>query len=132
MASRTPRTLLVALIPLLLLASTAAAQTVGKSQIIGWAYTGTTSEVHIQDIDNNCPPAKSLFKILGAPFTFWGGGTAYDPRHESLRLVALTGYGAARDRQAVKAAGFDDHLVKPLRREDLVRVLPRTGGDAEE
>lgn len=55
-----------------------------------------------------------------------------DPRHQSLRLVALTGYGAARDREAVKAAGFDDHLVKPLRREDLVRVLPRTGGDAEE
>lgn len=39
------------------------------------------------------------------------------------RLVALTGYGRASDRAAVKAAGFDDHLVKPCNPEDLLRVL---------
>ncbi len=48
-----------------------------------------------------------------------------DPQHAHLRLVALTGYGADADRVAVTAAGFDDHLVKPLRREDLDKVLPR-------
>ncbi len=48
-----------------------------------------------------------------------------DPRHAQIRLVALTGYGAASDRAAVREAGFDDHLVKPLRREDLDKVLPR-------
>ena len=48
-----------------------------------------------------------------------------DGRHETLRLIALTGYGAGKDRAAVKEAGFDDHLVKPLRREDLDQVLRR-------
>jgi signal transduction histidine kinase/CheY-like chemotaxis protein len=30
------------------------------------------------------------------------------------RLVALTGYGSVQDRQKALAAGFDDHVVKPL------------------
>jgi CheY-like chemotaxis protein len=47
------------------------------------------------------------------------------------RLVALTGYGQAEDRERARAAGFDDHLVKPA---DL-RALDRTlagipGGEA--
>ncbi len=38
-------------------------------------------------------------------------------------LVALTGYGFPADRERVLAAGFDNHLVKPLRREKLVSLL---------
>lgn len=41
----------------------------------------------------------------------------------SVYLVALTGYGRAEDRQSVLDAGFDEHLVKPLKRGDLSRVL---------
>jgi two-component system CheB/CheR fusion protein len=41
------------------------------------------------------------------------------------RLVALTGYGRASDRAAVKAAGFDEHLVKPCNPDDLFRVLAK-------
>lgn len=48
-----------------------------------------------------------------------------DPKHQGVRLVALTGYGADADRRAVEEAGFDDHLVKPLQRDDLDKVLPR-------
>ncbi len=44
---------------------------------------------------------------------------------KSAFLVALTGYGQAEDRRAVIDAGFDEHLVKPLRRGDLERVLER-------
>jgi CheY-like chemotaxis protein len=29
-------------------------------------------------------------------------------------IVALTGWGAQSDRDRAKAAGFDDHLVKPV------------------
>ncbi len=39
------------------------------------------------------------------------------------RLVALTGYGRAEDHQAVLDAGFDEHLVKPVKPNDLARVL---------
>jgi two-component system CheB/CheR fusion protein len=41
------------------------------------------------------------------------------------RLVALTGYGRASDREAVQAAGFDEHLVKPCDPDDLFRVLAK-------
>jgi CheY-like chemotaxis protein len=31
-----------------------------------------------------------------------------------VKFAALTGYGQGRDREMTKAAGFDDHLVKPV------------------
>ncbi len=33
---------------------------------------------------------------------------------EPIYLVAVTGYGLAADRERTRAAGFDDHLVKPV------------------
>jgi signal transduction histidine kinase/ActR/RegA family two-component response regulator len=39
------------------------------------------------------------------------------------RLVALTGYGSAQDREKALAAGFDDHLVKPLSAEGTQALL---------
>ena len=36
------------------------------------------------------------------------------PGFEDLPLVAITGYGQASDRDRVMAAGFNEHLVKPL------------------
>jgi PAS domain S-box-containing protein len=36
------------------------------------------------------------------------------PGRESLPLIAVTGYGQPGDRARVLAAGFDEHLVKPL------------------
>lgn len=46
---------------------------------------------------------------------------------EGIRLIALTGYGRDEDRRAVLAAGFDEHLVKPLDPDDLIRVLGAPG-----
>jgi two-component system CheB/CheR fusion protein len=40
-----------------------------------------------------------------------------------IRLIALTGYGQQKDRAAVYAAGFDEHLVKPVDIEKLKQVL---------
>lgn len=48
-----------------------------------------------------------------------------DPRHAEIRLVALTGYGRTADREAVQAAGFDEHLVKPLDQRKLTSVLTK-------
>jgi CheY-like chemotaxis protein len=33
---------------------------------------------------------------------------------KDVRLVAVTGYGQAEDRQRALSAGFDEHLRKPL------------------
>jgi CheY-like chemotaxis protein len=38
----------------------------------------------------------------------------------AIKLVALTGYGQDKDRAAARAAGFDEHLVKPV---DLERIV---------
>lgn len=42
---------------------------------------------------------------------------------DRILLIALTGYGREEDRRAVLTAGFDEHLVKPLDPDDLIRIL---------
>jgi signal transduction histidine kinase/DNA-binding response OmpR family regulator len=45
------------------------------------------------------------------------------PELKDLRLVALTGYGQSEDRERTRAAGFDEHLVKPVDLVALQRIL---------
>ena len=64
-----------------------------------------------------------------------------DASLEHTFLVALTGYGQATDRLTAINAGFDEHIVKPVRADALVRLLtvdpypeavlhPAEGGDS--
>ena len=48
------------------------------------------------------------------------------PELEHTRLIALTGYGQARDREAALAAGFSQHLIKPLDFSKLSALLEDT------
>jgi CheY-like chemotaxis protein len=45
------------------------------------------------------------------------------PGGEGLLLLALTGFGAEPDRARTRAAGFDQHLLKPLDPAELERLL---------
>jgi signal transduction histidine kinase len=45
----------------------------------------------------------------------------------TLRIVAITGFGQASDRARSRAAGFADHLVKPIDLATLRRVLASRG-----
>ncbi len=45
------------------------------------------------------------------------------PRGRDIRLIALTGYGQTEDRRRALAAGFDDHLVKPVEPAKLTQAL---------
>ena len=45
------------------------------------------------------------------------------PALADARLVALTGWGQEKDRQQARDAGFDRHLVKPVKLEDIVEIL---------
>ena len=47
------------------------------------------------------------------------------PRLEHLTLIAMTGFGTATDAAASTAAGFDWHLVKPVRLSQLETILDR-------
>jgi PAS domain S-box-containing protein len=68
-------------------------------------------------------PADIAFLDIGLP-----GMSGYElaaqlrrhPRWRHLKLVALTGWGQAVDRQRANEAGFDDHLTKPA---DPSRIL---------
>jgi CheY-like chemotaxis protein len=51
------------------------------------------------------------------------------PGGARMKLVALTGYGQASDRQRSREAGFDTHLVKPVEL-DTVRALVAEAGGA--
>src|SRR6185436_13182997 len=46
-------------------------------------------------------------------------------------LVALTGWGQETDKQAALAAGFDDHLTKPVDPDDVEAALSKLLGDAD-
>ena len=51
---------------------------------------------------------------------------------DKIRLIALTGYGQPDDQERTRAAGFDQHLVKPVNPRVLSRLLssppPAPGG----
>ena len=56
-----------------------------------------------------------------------------EPNLKTVVLVALTGYGQEADRQTALEAGFNHHLVKPARLEQLQKILatvavPANGG----
>ena len=42
---------------------------------------------------------------------------------QTMKLVALTGWGQETDKQRTKEAGFDHHLVKPAEPAELQRIL---------
>ncbi|HMO35011.1 MAG TPA: response regulator, partial [Gemmatales bacterium] len=48
-----------------------------------------------------------------------------EPTTAQLPLIAITGYGRFEDQQAAREAGFHEHLVKPLQRHELDRILQR-------
>ena len=52
------------------------------------------------------------------------------PGTRDIRLIALTGYGRAPDRQRAREAGFDEHLVKPAPIETLLARLAELVGAA--
>jgi two-component system CheB/CheR fusion protein len=46
-----------------------------------------------------------------------------NPKHANIYMIALTGYGQREDREHALAAGFDEHLVKPLDFINLKSIL---------
>jgi CheY-like chemotaxis protein len=46
-----------------------------------------------------------------------------DPETSTARLVALTGYSQADERERARASGFEVHLTKPVGLEEIQRVL---------
>jgi CheY-like chemotaxis protein len=45
------------------------------------------------------------------------------PELRAARLIAVTGYGQPQDRARARAAGFDEHLIKPVSSASVARAL---------
>lgn len=48
-----------------------------------------------------------------------------DPATRDMFLIALTGYGQPADRARALESGFDEHIVKPVHPDHLLRILGR-------
>jgi CheY-like chemotaxis protein len=48
-----------------------------------------------------------------------------NPKTARARLIAVTGYGGEQDRKRSREAGFQLHLVKPVKPENLLQQLAR-------
>lgn len=46
-----------------------------------------------------------------------------DPGLATVRLIALTGWGAEGDRRRTRESGFDEHWVKPVEPEKLMALV---------
>ena len=66
---------------------------------------------------------RDLAALNALPAMWAYARTAVVPRHRGPALSATTGYGQNRDRLRAADAGFDCHLVKPVRLQDIVREL---------
>ena len=71
----------------------------------------------------------TVFLDIGMP-----GMNGYETARElrkahgaSMRIIALTGWGAEEDRQLAHEAGFDHHLVKPVDPAMLASALGSAG-----
>jgi PAS domain S-box-containing protein len=53
------------------------------------------------------------------------------PSLGGVTIVATTGYGREEDRARCLAAGFDDHLTKPIDHEQLERILEKAKSERE-
>jgi CheY-like chemotaxis protein len=47
------------------------------------------------------------------------------PRFAATRIIALTGWGQEKDRARTRAAGIEEHLVKPVSPETLLELFER-------
>jgi PAS domain S-box-containing protein len=73
-------------------------------------------------------PPDVLFLDLGMPGM--DGLTAarlirQQPNGAKIRIIALTGWGQEKDRERTRAAGIQEHLVKPVSPESLVALFER-------
>lgn len=92
--------------------------------VLGNEARASYSGQEVLRLVENFPPDLVLLDI-GMP-----GMNGYDVCRElrktqgdRVRIVALTGYGQESDRGQSEAAGFDEHLVKPISLDSLQRVL---------
>jgi DNA-binding NarL/FixJ family response regulator len=47
------------------------------------------------------------------------------PGLDGIKLLAVTGYGEAKDQDAARRAGFDEHMVKPIDLQSLDAAITR-------
>lgn len=95
-------------------------------EVLGYAVETASSGEQALDLVERLPPRVALVDI-GLPdmdgLTLARRLRARYPGRDQLLLVAVTGYGHDEARQRSLAAGFDEHLAKPVSRRTLQALL---------
>ena len=102
-----------------------------------WLHTGQTTisaimlgEQQVGDLGSNVLTF-SLITSEQSPARFFVSGYEVcrrmrnNPLFENTLIIAQTGWGQERDREMAKEAGFDHHLVKPLKIEDITALFEK-------
>lgn len=93
----------------------------GSGHDVETAYSATAA---LKCLERGCP--EFVLLDIGLPeldgYQLAGRVRAI-PHLSATRLIAVTGYGQDEDRLRARAAGFDDHLVKPVDLPALDRIL---------
>jgi signal transduction histidine kinase/CheY-like chemotaxis protein len=71
------------------------------------------------------PPEIALLDIALPGMDGYELARQLSAQHPALRLVALTGYGQDHDRDRSRAAGFCEHLLKPVEIDQLLELIER-------
>jgi CheY-like chemotaxis protein len=92
---------------------------------------------HITHVEHDATSALSSAEVFGPEVALLdlglpdldgyelAGRLREHPRLRGVRLIAVTGYGRAADRERTTAAGFDAHYVKPVAIEELLDAIER-------
>jgi signal transduction histidine kinase/CheY-like chemotaxis protein len=103
-----------------------ALQTLAKYlEVSGYEVAATHDPMQVLELADQFRPTAAVLDI-GLPvmngYVLASALRKHFPARE-LRLIALTGYGQATDVQRARVAGFDHHLVKPVKLDDLITAL---------
>jgi len=80
------------------------------------------------DMASQAPPDVMLMDIVMPGMSGLEVARQIRLRHgPAVLLIAITAFGQDADRQMSRAAGFDQHLVKPVDMEHLKRLLESHG-----
>jgi signal transduction histidine kinase/ActR/RegA family two-component response regulator len=89
----------------------------GRGHDVHVAFDGTSALAQVRD---SVPDVVLLdIEMPGMSGLEVARALRSDPRCDGARIIAVSGYGQARDCERSRAAGFDVHMVKPVQPETL-------------
>ncbi|MBW9114821.1 response regulator [Rhizobium cauense] len=105
---------------------------VDVAQVVGWMLEEVGHEYHLVHDGREALAEARLFRpdvvLLDIGLPFVDGyevcrAFRADEEFQDVPIIAQTGWGQSKDKELAAAAGFNEHLTKPVDLDDLSRVI---------